>query len=52
MTLEVAINNKYEDHIAHSQKFITYESFRKFAKTPSEGMGPTRKFVDTLLQTS
>lgn len=32
-------------------KFSTYDSLWKLASTPSDGIGPSRKFVDTLLQT-
>lgn len=51
MPVQLVRNSKYEPNREHSQKFITYESLRKFARTPSEGIAPTRKFVDTLLQT-
>lgn len=32
-------------------KGVTYESFPKLARCPSVGICPTKKFVDTLLQT-
>lgn len=51
LSIKVQAEKKKNDMLLQT-KFITYESFSKFARIPSEGIGPTRKFVETLLQTS